>query len=150
MNNFPLTRHVYNSCMYHSKFHLVFCLLILLTGCRKDPGIGGDAKVYGKIYYKHYNSTFTTLINEGYLSDTYVYIVFGENVNYGQRLKTNYKGEFEFKYLYKGKYKIYSYGLDSAAMVAGQLPVSEKASIVEFEITDRKQELILENLNVFK
>lgn len=150
MKNTQLTRPAFQSYLHQAKYCIICSFLLALTACRKDPGIGGDAKVYGKIYYKHYNSTFTTLINEGYLSDTYVYIVFGENVNYGQRIKTNYKGEFEFKYLYKGDYKIYSYGLDSAAMVNGQLPISEKASVVNFEITDRKQELVLENLNVFK
>ncbi|HBW86121.1 MAG TPA: hypothetical protein DEF82_05100 [Crocinitomicaceae bacterium] len=122
----------------------------LFQSCRKEPGIGGDAKIYGKVYYKHYNSTFTTLINEGYLSDTYVYIVYGDDVNYGQRIKTNYKGEFEFNYLYRGKYTIYTYSIDSLALVSGQLPISEKAVIQTIEISDRREQRNLDDLIVYK
>lgn len=128
---------------------LIFSFLIFHS-CRKEPGIGGEAKTYGKVYYKHYNSTFTTLINEGYLSDTYVYIVYGDNINYGQRIKTNYKGEFEFKYLYKGKYTIYTYGLDSLALVSGQLPISEKAVIQTLNITKKREQINLDDFIVFK
>jgi len=124
--------------------------LILFQSCRKVPGIGGEARIYGKIYYKHYNSTFTILINEGYLSDSYVYIVYGDNINYGQRIKTNYKGEFEFKYLYEGKYTVYTYGLDSLAMTSGQLPITENAAIQSIDITQRKEQKQLEDFNVFK
>lgn len=128
---------------------LIFSFLIFQS-CSKEPGIGGEAKIYGKVYYKHYNSTFTTLINEGYLSDTYVYIVYGDNINYGQRIKTNYKGEFEFKYLYKGKYTVYTYGLDSLAIVSGQLPISEKAVIQTLDITKRREQKKIEDFIVFK
>lgn len=129
--------------------YLIFSFFIFQS-CRKEPGIGGEAKIYGKVYYKHYNSTFTTLINEGYLSDTYVYIVYGNNINYGQRIKTNYKGEFEFSYLYKGKYTVYTYGMDSSAMISGQLPINEKADIQTVDIKFRKEQIKLEDFNVFK
>lgn len=129
---------------------LVFFFVFILQSCHKEPGIGGEANIYGKVYYKRYNSTFTTLINEGYLSDTYVYIVYGDNINYGQRLKTNYKGEFEFKYLYKGKYTLYTYGLDSLAIVSGQLPITEKATIKTVDITERREQKKLDDFIVFK
>jgi len=106
--------------------------------------------VNGTVYYKHYNSTFTNLISQNYLPDTYVYIIYGDNVNYGQRLKTNYKGEFEFKYLYKGNYKIYTYSLDSVAMVNGELPIADTAVLVDFSIQKRKEIMNLGTLNVFK
>lgn len=150
MKNIQLIRFLKKKIIVTIRIFLTFCLFISINACKKDPGIGGDAKVFGKVYYKHYNSTFTTLINEGYLSDTYVYIVYGNNVNYGQRIKTNYKGEFEFKYLYKGDYTIYTYGLDSLAMVNGQLPISEKETVVDFKISKRKQNVVLDNLIVFK
>ena len=129
---------------------LIIVFLITILGCKKQAGVGGEASVHGKVYYKHYNSTFTTLISENYLPDTYVYIIYGDNVNYGQRLKTNYKGEFEFKYLYKGNYKIYTYSLDSVAMVNGQLPIADTAVLVDFTIQKRKDNIDLGTLNVFK
>jgi hypothetical protein len=132
------------------KIAISLVLIVFVLGCKKQEGIGGDASIHGKVYYKHYNSTFTTLISENYLPDTYVYIIYGNNVNYGQRIKTNYNGEFEFKYLYKGNYKIYTYSLDSVAMVNGLLPITDTSVVVDFTIDKRKDKLDLGTLNVFK
>jgi hypothetical protein len=130
----------------------VFIVTILFSSysCEKKPGVGGDAKINGKVYFKHYNSTFTTLIEEGYLADTYVYIVYGDQLSYGTRLKTNYKGEYEFKFLYPGKYKIYTYGLDSLAMVNAQMPVNQRVTLDSCFITKRKEVISLSDLYVFK
>ena len=129
----------------------IFILVgIIFTSCKKNPGVGGDAKIQGKVYFKHYNSTFTTLIEEGYLADTYVYIIYGDQMNYSSRQKTNYKGEYEFKYLYLGKYKVYTYGLDSLAMVNGQMPTNQKVTLDSCLISKRKEVKSLSELHVFK
>ncbi|MEY4288190.1 MAG: hypothetical protein RLZZ30_278 [Bacteroidota bacterium] len=135
---------------YLTHFLLLATLFFGFNSCQKKPGVGGDAKINGKVYFKHYNSTFSTLIEEGYLADTYVYIVYGDQLSYGTRLKTNYKGEFEFKYLYPGKYKVYTYSLDSLAMVNGQMPVNQKVIIDSCLITKRKEIISLSDLYVFK
>lgn len=90
---------------------------LCFSSCTKEPGIGGNSTISGKVYARHYNSNFTVLLSEYYVPDTYVYLVFGNDVNYGARIKTNYKGEFEFNYLYEGAYTVYTYSLDSAALV---------------------------------
>jgi hypothetical protein len=139
-------------CKNRLKSHLVWIFLFgtILLSCQKKPGVGGDAKIQGKVYFKHYNSTFTTLIEEGYLSDTYVYIIYGDQLNYSSRQKTNYKGEYEFKYLYPGKYKVYTYGLDSLAMVNGQMPMNQKVTLDSCLISKRKEVKSLSELYVFK
>lgn len=139
-------------CLHTNKFISLFFILTIITSysCRKKPGLGGDAKIQGKVYFNHYNSTFTTLIEQGYLADTYVYIVYGDQLSYSARIKTNYKGEFEFKYLYPGKYKIYTYGLDSLAMVNGQMPVNSKVTIDSCNISKRKEIYLMPDLHVFK
>lgn len=129
---------------------LFFFIVIGCVTCQKKPGVGGDAKIQGKVYFKHYNSTFTTLIEQGYLADTYVYIIYGDQSTYSTRQKTNYKGEYEFKYLYPGKYKIYTYGLDSIAMVNGQMPINQKVTLDSCLITKRKEVKSLVDLHVFK
>lgn len=122
----------------------------LLFSCAKEPGIGGEATIEGKVYAYHYNSTFTVLLSEYYMPDTYVYIVFGNDINYGKRIKTNYDGAFAFEFLYPGEYTIYTYSLDSAALV--QFEVAPPDSAVRSTVFVHKGDDIVDigNLNVFK
>ena len=54
-------------------------------------------------------------------------------------------GDFEFKYLYKGNYKVYVYSLDSTLQSpSGHVPV-----IKELEITGRKQIMDLDTIKIF-
>ena len=134
----------------------IFCTLFLLitvfvVSCKKEPGIGGDASVRGKVFVKHYNTQFSYLIAEYYGPDIYVYIIYGNNISYGQRIKSSYDGRFEFKYLYEGDYKIYIYSIDSAAVVHNPSVIHpDSAAIVKVSITDRKQEEDIGTLTIFQ
>lgn len=120
---------------------------IVFTSCKKNPGVGGDASIKGNIHVKHYNTTFTQYISEYPGSDIYVYIIYGDNSGYGTRQKTIYNGDFEFKYLFPGKYTVYTYSLDSTLTTPNKnnmIPV-----VKEVEITDKKQELDLGTIEIF-
>lgn len=120
--------------------------LLLFAACKKQEGKGGDASIAGSVYVKHYNSTFTEFISEYPGADTYVYLVYGDDISYGQRIKTNYEGEFEFKYLYKGNYTVYVYSLDSTLTAAdGNVPVVKQVSIA-----GRKDHIQLDTFRVFQ
>ena len=112
-----------------TKSLLVMLVILAFAGCKKNPGTGGDASIRGKVYVKHYNTTFSTLLSSYFGPDIYVYIVYGDDISYGQRLKTNYEGAFEFKYLYKGDYKIYAYSIDSAYIVNHAIPGPDSAVV---------------------
>ncbi len=140
---------------FNRNMHRAFalCLLafaILASSCAKEPGIGGEASISGKVYAKHYNSTFTVLLSEYYVPDTYVYLVFGDDVNYGTRLKTNYKGEFEFNYLYPGEYTVYTYSVDSAAIVNFAVDPPETAVIETVNIDSKNASIDLGDLIIYK
>jgi hypothetical protein len=122
----------------------------ILSSCAKEPGIGGDATIKGRVYEKHYNSTFTVLLAENYAPDVYVYLVFGDEINYGKRIKTNYNGEFEFEYLYEGPYKVYVYSIDSAATVDGVVLPPDSAVIQEVLIQDRKEFIELPDFVIYQ
>ena len=98
----------------------VFFILILtvciplIFSCQKEPGEGGKATIYGKIFVYDYNSTFTELKEEYYAQDEDVYIVYGNDRSFGDHVKTSYNGTFEFKYLRPGDYLIYCYSKDSS------------------------------------
>lgn len=79
----------------------------------------------------------------GYDED--VYILYGDAVSYSNKTKANYNGEFEFKYLRKGKYKIYVYSKDNTL----QSKSGDVAVIKEIEITENKQTKELEQITIY-
>jgi hypothetical protein len=88
-------------------------LLIGLAACKKGPGEGGNSSIRGYIQVVKLNSflTDTLAIYGGYDED--VYIIYGDEITFGDRTRSNYDGKFEFKYLREGSYKIYVYSQDT-------------------------------------
>lgn len=91
-------------------FYVCLVMTFGLSSCKKYAGEGGNSVIQGKIYVKNYNTNGTTLLNEYYGADVEVYIIYGETSNfYNERLRTSYDGSFEFRFLTKGKYRVFVY-----------------------------------------
>lgn len=119
--------------------------IVLLSSCKKEPGIGGDAKIKGHVTIRDYNSIFTVLLNEYPAEDVYVYIVFGDNDGFDKRVKTDYEGNFQFEHLYKGDYELYVYSKDSTLTDPNeQVPV-----ITYVNIEERKEVVDLGEIIIF-
>ena len=101
------------------------------------------------MYVKDYNPQFSYLLSEYYGPDIYVYIIYGNNISYGSRIKTSYDGGFEFKYLYEGDYKVYVYSRDSTAEVTGHVK-PDSAVVRQVTITDRKEEADIGDMVIFQ
>ncbi|MEO8146915.1 MAG: hypothetical protein ABI723_04715 [Bacteroidia bacterium] len=124
---------------------LIATVTVLVTACKKDPGLGGDAAIRGKVHVKHYNSTFTQFIGEYDGADLYVYITYGNHVGYDTRIKSDYKGEFEFRYLYPGDYKVYLYSIDSTLTE----PSGTVAVVNQVHLNGRKEQYDLGTIDIF-
>ena len=120
---------------------LFFCIVVILTfifSCKKQAGPGGKSSVTGRIWIKD----FPTMVEyAGY--DEYVYIIYGDDISYGDRIRSTYDGRFEFKYLRKGKYKIYAYSMALASL-------QDSAVVREFEITKNGETIDLSNVMIYK
>ena len=118
-------------------FLIIFTFLIttLLSSCKKEEGEGGKASITGNILVKKYNSTGTLIIGEYAGAYEEVYIIYGDNIAYGNKIEANPEGKYEFKYLQRGNYKIYAYSKDST----GDVSAAKFAIIKEVSITDKKQ-----------
>ncbi len=128
-------------------FILISMVLIstAVSSCKKDPGPGGVSSIYGKVYVKDYNDTFTILEDEYYGPDLWVYIIYGDDRDYGDRIRTSYDGTYEFKYLRPGTYQIYTYSKDSTLMTTADLAV-----ITEVVVPKKKQDVEVPDLVIFK
>jgi hypothetical protein len=131
------------------KSHLILSvsllLILALNSCKKDPGSGGTSSIYGKVFAKDYNSTFTVFLESYYAQDYDVYLIYGDDKTYGDKVKTSYDGTYEFKYLRKGTYHVYAYSKDSTLQTNALIPVIE-----DVEITKNNQDLETPEILVFK
>jgi hypothetical protein len=113
------------------KYTLIFiALATLITSCKKEPGIGGDAEIRGQVWSYILNGSLTGFIGDCPAEDTYVYIVYGDNTGFDKRVKTDYNGNFRFPYLYPGEYTLYVYSVDTSAdSFDSQRPIIKKVTI---------------------
>lgn len=123
---------------------IVVAIAIIVSSCEKHAGEGGNSSIYGKVYVKDYNPTFTVLQEEYYGPDIDVYIIYGDEKSYGNRVRTSYNGTYEFKYLQPGKYQIYVYSEDSTLQTNAVVPI-----IRNVEITKKRQELEVPEIIIF-
>ena len=108
---------------------LSLLLLVLACSCEKEEGEGGKCSVYGKVLVKDYNAAFTVLKEEYYGPGIWVYIVYGDDRDYSERIQTGYDGTYEFKYLRPGDYTVYALSKDSTLQTNAQVPVIQQVNV---------------------
>lgn len=114
----------------------------MLFSCSKEAGLGGNSTIYGKITAFDYNAEFTDLKGIYPAADEDVFIIFGDDRSYTERIRSNYEGVYEFKYLRPGDYTVYVYSKDSTlTLTSGIYPVFSKVTIGEDKQTVEASEM---------
>lgn len=126
-------------------------LILTIAACNSGPGPGGQATITGKVYVKgNWNSTCTLFTDSStgftpfYAPDVDVYLIYGDEPSYGDRVRTAPDGTFQFKYLREGTYTIYAYSNDCTAQSG------TTASTATVTISEKKQAVTLSNLRINK
>ncbi len=114
---------------------LAIVLTITSTSCKKSAGEGGNSSITGNVWAQKWNGTFTVLTGEGAGENVDVFIIYGTDTSYGDKISTSPDGTFEFKYLRPGAYKIYVYSKTTTTVN----PNGKVAVSVDVEITKKKQ-----------
>ena len=132
----------------NKKFSFLLILLVGITGfsCSKEAGEGGNSTLYGKIIAHNYNAEFTNLKGIYPAADEDVFIIYGNDRSYSDKVSTNYDGVYEFKYLRPGDYTIYAYSKDSTLTLASEM----YAVIRKVSISENKQSVEVEDIKIFK
>lgn len=120
--------------------------------CKKEAGQGGRATIKGKVYAEYWDKSFASKKDSSYAPNIDVYIVYGNESTFGDDQKTSFDGTYEFKYLQKGKYKIYAYSRDSSGVATGQLNTYAPniAVVKSVEVTERKETIEVEDIKILK
>lgn len=128
--------------------HLLFIIPLLFSlSCKKTAGEGGRAKITGKIWVEDWDKNFLVKQFEYAGSDEDVYIIYGDHLSEDDKVAANANGEFEFKYLRKGKYKVYIFS-DKKQTTTSQSP--QEAIIKEIEIKSTKETVDLGTITIIK
>lgn len=127
-------------------FFGIFLSLVFVTSCQKEAGEGGTSSIRGKVFGKYYNSSFTNYSGSQYVPDKDVYIIYGDDYSFGDRIRTSYDGSFEFKYLQQGTYKVFVYSDDSTQTT----PSGLTTILQEVTIDENNQTIELEDFITFE
>lgn len=119
-------------------------LVLSIYSCSKGPGPGGDATISGKLLVQSYNSNCTIKQAEFYGVDEDVYLIYGDDPSYSERVRTGPDGVFWFPYLRKGTYTVYAV-TESCTVLSGDSIISKT-----IEISDRKETVITEDIVVIR
>jgi hypothetical protein len=125
---------------------LAVFIIAAFGACKKTAGEGGSSKITGTVWLQNWNSTYTVLEGEYPATDQDVYIIYGDHVSYDDKVKTNYNGQYEFRYLREGNYKIYVFSKDNTL----QSPSGEMAVIKDVKITDTDQTVKVDTITIYK
>ncbi len=87
----------------------LIAIIAHFTACKKTPGQGGNARIKGIFWERKYDPFFSYVQARYPSVNRTVYLFFGDETSPGTTVNTNSKGEFEFQYLRKGKYKVVVY-----------------------------------------
>jgi hypothetical protein len=123
---------------------LLIAITLFLTSCEKPAGEGGNSSIKGNIWGENWDNTFTILRSQGPASDIDLFIIYGNETNYGDKISTTPEGNFEFKYLRPGLYKVYVYSKTPSSIN----PNGEEAVTIDVEITRKKQTVELGKITV--
>ena len=117
-----------------------------IISCSKEEGEGGRASIRGHVFVDNYNASFTQLLSSYYAPEEDVYIVYGDNEFYDDKVKTDPNGAFEFKHLRKGNYKLFVYSKDSTFTIES----GQEAVYLEAEIKEKEEVVKLPDFEIIK
>jgi hypothetical protein len=126
---------------------LIFsAVIIIFSCCSKYEGQGGAATIKGVVIEQKYNSLNNPIPNGSYpAADQDVFIIYGaDNSFYDDDIKTSFDGSFEFRYMRKGTYRIFTYE------DCNTCPSGKKEVIKEVEISEKNQELLMDTIYIKK
>lgn len=118
------------------------CLALLSTsGCKKEEGEGGRAVIKGTVLRQDVNAVGNPIGEPYPFHDQRVYIIYGDNEFQDDDVRTGPDGNYEFRWLRKGDYTIYTFG--ECDCPGKSITVSHRVSI-----DGKKDEVVVPTITV--
>jgi len=120
---------------------LVFLLVaaqLIFSSCKKEAGTGGTSSIRGKVYGINLRSGARA--DSGYVGDVRVFIHYADNPWADDETRTSYSGDYQFRWLNKGKYKI------SIISECDTCPMEQTGVFLTTEIKNNNESIVLPDL----
>ena len=129
---------------------LLLIPFISLLSCNKgEAGEGGTSSIQGKVYQFDLDGTGTIIIDEYYVTDEDVYIIYGdEDQTYNDKFATSLDGSYRFSNLAKGQYTLFAYSRCDSCITETENGIEAVKLVVE--ITDNKTVYTQPDLIIYK
>jgi hypothetical protein len=89
--------------------NIIYCLIglaFVFSSCEKEVGEGGTATIKGKVFGYDINNSGIVL-DSAFVGDYRVYLSYGDNEWADKDERTSYTGDYAFRGLQKGRYKVF-------------------------------------------
>jgi len=124
---------------------LAFSLLLLcglvLSACNNREGEGGRTTLVGQVYYKLQDTNGNFLGREEARNED-VFITYGDNERFDDDTHTHHDGQYQFPFLFKGKYTVYGYS-DCPNCDSGIEPVS-----ITVDLSGKREDFVAPDLEL--
>lgn len=134
--------------------NLVICLaaVLALASCSKEPGDGGNSTLEGTVNYELRQVLVNpgSVVYEGPAQDWDVYLVYGDNIGFDDRTRTDYNGRYKFEFLREGEYTVYAYSQDTINGPINNGEILDLPIIQKAEITGKKQTVEVPEITVYE
>ena len=96
-------------------FLIIYTVAFGFIACEKDAGEGGTSVIEGQVYKIHtFQNSSTGAMDTLYYqldSGKDIFIIYSDNETevYDDKFETDYNGRYNFEYLRKGDYTLYTY-----------------------------------------
>ena len=98
--------------------------VMLSLSCKKEEGEGGTSTITGKVIVHDFDAGYQQVNPSAIYPAPHerVYIIYGaDGAAYDDDVRTSYDGSYQFKYLQKGKYRIFTYTKDTTGAYNGSI-----------------------------
>lgn len=121
----------------HNFVSLLFaCAIILTTSCSQEEGVGGNSHIKGVLVEKYYNSDFTVFQYEEPAKDDDIFILYGDQLELGDKTTSSYTGSYQFNYLWPGNYQLYYYSDDTTGTSNEKVELIKNITLAKNETLD--------------
>lgn len=101
----------------------LLALALIMPSCNKGPGEGGTGTLQGYVKLVHHpDDDYTLTPDTMAAAKTDVFIIYGNEVYFGNDVETGADGMYQFEYLRPGDYTVFAYST---------LPSGEKVAVYE-------------------
>lgn len=108
---------------------LLFSFIALVAlGCKKDPGKGGKATLYGQVEAKYYCDDNGSLLEVSGAAEQRVYLTYGNNTHFDDDTRANEEGLFSFNYLNPGQYTLTTFS-ECKSCPSGSIAIKQNIEI---------------------